>query len=88
MEDKDLTQIRELLKLNKPHTPVVHGQACNRTGSCFICDGGLVLCELCGGAEGSLPTHCPEVTMGEELEDQVYNGALDYRNGAWVKLKG
>ncbi len=30
-----------------------------RCTGCMYCDGGLAHCEICGGAEASLPIHCP-----------------------------
>lgn len=54
-------------------------------GSCMICDGGLAICRTCGGAEGSLPTHCPGVRMTSYAEDQVYTGRLNFREGQWHK---
>ncbi len=54
--------------------------------SCYVCDGGLAICDTCGGAEGSLPTHCPGERMQPEVSDDVYEGQLDYdvRLG-WVR---
>jgi hypothetical protein len=47
-------------------------------------DDGLVHCKVCGGAEASLPTHCPGERMSEETESDVQNGLTDYRDGQWV----
>jgi len=53
--------------------------------SCNICDGGLSLCTVCGGAEGSLPTDCPGSRMSAELSESVYAGLADYRDGlGWL----
>lgn len=61
---------------------------CNRESgrACMICDGGLAMCEVCGGAEASLPTHCPGEPMHPEVADEVQSGHLDYdvREG-WVQ---
>ncbi len=59
---------------------------CSKDRSCPICDGGLALCQTCGGAEGSLPTHCPGEKMAAEVADAVYEGLCDYdaREG-WVQ---
>jgi len=52
---------------------------------CFLCDGGLALCETCGGLEASLPTHCPGRVMTENEADAVFSGLLDYRQPiGWV----
>jgi len=45
---------------------------------------GLAHCLVCGGAEGSLPTHCPGERMPAELQDAVYAGQVDYVCGHWV----
>lgn len=50
---------------------------------CFICEGGLSVCKVCGGAGGDLPSECPGVKMSSTQRDMVYNGLLDYRNGTW-----
>jgi hypothetical protein len=45
----------------------------------------LFICEVCGGAEGTLPTDCPGVRMDAETEDKIYAGKLDYIDGkGWV----
>jgi hypothetical protein len=50
---------------------------------CQICIGGLSLCNVCGGAEGSLPTECPGVRMTEQQEELVYAGVLNFIDGQW-----
>lgn len=52
------------------------GGTCNQC--CLFC------CTVCGGAEGSLPFHCPGVRMTVAQMDAVYAGTLDYRNGRWL----
>jgi hypothetical protein len=53
---------------------------------CVLCHGGLALCDVCGGLEGSLPTDCPGERMRRVVEDDVYAGELDYRTGeGWVQ---
>ena len=44
---------------------------------------GLAHCKVCGGAEGSLPAHCPGVRMTHEQEQAVMEGCLSYHGGAW-----
>ncbi len=56
---------------------------CDKTGGCNICDGGLALCMVCGGAEGSLPTECPGIRMTNQQEEEVYKKELDFVDGAW-----
>ena len=50
-------------------------------GTCNACC--LAMCAVCGGAEGSLPTECPGVKMTTQVECQVYEGVIDYYDGAW-----
>lgn len=56
---------------------------------CNICEGGLFVCSICLGAEGSLPTDCPGVQMTESQSDAVFAGELDFRDGrGWIKPDG
>lgn len=50
---------------------------------CFACRGGLALCVTCGGAEASLPTHCPGEHMDSIMATSVQEGLMDYHDGAW-----
>ena len=53
---------------------------------CALCRGGLFLCGVCGGLEGSLPTDCPGERMDPVLSDGVYAGEVDYRRReGWVE---
>lgn len=53
---------------------------------CCLCEGGLSLCTVCGGGEGSLPTDCPGKKMTVEVESLVYSDQLDYtRQLGWHK---
>jgi hypothetical protein len=58
---------------------------CNNDAVCPICDGGLSVCSVCGGAEGSMPTECPGFMMSPVEAQAVYKGEIDFRNGAWVQ---
>lgn len=51
--------------------------------SCNYCDGGLASCDVCGGAEASLPTHCPGKPMSHQEQDEVAAGVLDFVDGQW-----
>lgn len=55
-----------------------------RCDGCMFCNGGLALCTVCGGGEGSLPTDCPGEKMTDLVEASVYAGRTDYVNGEWV----
>ncbi|MEW6115633.1 MAG: hypothetical protein AB1553_01875 [Nitrospirota bacterium] len=59
---------------------------CGGTGHCNICDGGLAICKICGGAEGSLPTECPGEKMIAHQDEAVYAGKLDFFNGQWTVI--
>ncbi len=50
---------------------------------CYVCDGGLALCEVCGGAEATLPTDCPGTRMTQEQMDAVQNKQNDFYAGVW-----
>lgn len=52
---------------------------------CMYCDGGLGLCTICGGAEGTLTTDCCGRRITHEEEDRIYKQCnLDFRDGEWV----
>lgn len=55
---------------------------------CMICAGGVSFCDTCGGAESSLPSHCPQQRMPQEVRDSVQDGELDYhwRRG-WTRVQ-
>jgi hypothetical protein len=57
---------------------------CTPELGCPVCTGGLYVCRVCGGAEGSLPSHCPGHRAGVDRLDLVYRGLLDYLHGRWV----
>lgn len=63
----------------------VEHETCPDPGRRMICDGGLALCTVCWGAEGSLATECPGEQMSDEHDEAVYGGELDFVDGAWVK---
>jgi hypothetical protein len=54
--------------------------------NCNICDGGLAICKVCNGAEGTLTTHCPGYWYTEK-EEAVYKGLLDFVDGEWITVK-
>ncbi len=54
---------------------------------CIICEGGALVCKICGLAEGSLTTDCPGEDSVSKTDD-IYSGQLDYRDGCgWVEEK-
>lgn len=53
---------------------------------CRVCLGGLSLCETCSGAEGAMPTDCPQEPMTYRQTQAVYDGEVDFVRGRWVPL--
>ena len=51
---------------------------------CGVCRGGLFDCEVCGGAEASLPSSCPGVRMTADEMDAIQAGRLDYTERGWI----
>lgn len=49
---------------------------------------GLVSCDVCGGAEASLPTDCPGIIMPTIIANLVQAGELDYRGERWQRPDG
>lgn len=45
---------------------------------CVFCETGLALCVVCGGAEASMPTHCPGKMMTDLQAEAVQAGVADY----------
>ncbi len=74
---------------------VLHPCDCEEDGgwTCIVCAGGLAYCVACGGAESSMPTHCPGYIIEEEVLEAVSAGEVDYdwrhgwirRDAAWVR---
>ena len=56
----------------------------NSHASCVVCDGGLCICKVCNGAEGSLPSECPGQKMTQAEEDAVMRGDVDFIDGRWI----
>jgi hypothetical protein len=72
--------MRHVLK-GTPGAPCAHGDD-DQDRHCHICDGGLALCVVCGGAEGSLPTECPGRPLTAAEEDAIMAGTMDFE-GFW-----
>lgn len=68
--------------MGKQHIFVVHKDC--QIDYCMICEGGLALCEICGGLEGGLPSECPGEPMSTETQEKVYAGELDFVGEEWV----
>jgi hypothetical protein len=54
--------------------------------NCVVCNGGLSLCKVCGGAESSMPTECPGAKMTPEQAAAVQAGTIDFQGGQWCAL--
>lgn len=52
---------------------------CDRNGEVT-----LGLCKVCGGAEASLTTHCPNRKLTEDEERKIIKGDLDFLDGMWI----
>lgn len=57
---------------------------CNEP-TCTVCNGGLSLCETCGGAEASLPNACPGRKMSSIEQNMVQSRELNFMR---VKVPG
>lgn len=66
------------------HTRATHAPDldCGPYG-CGVCN--LFICELCGGAEGSLTTDCPCYKVPYVMGQLVYAGAIDFIVDQWVE---
>ena len=53
---------------------------------CFVCEGGLGWCTVCGGAEAELPTECPGRNLTESERASISRGDSNFKNGAWEGL--
>jgi len=67
------------------HTKYKCKQPCEKY-YCYFCQGGLFMCTVCHGAEGTLTTDCPEYYICEEIQELCYAGKLDYIDGMWRNL--
>lgn len=47
-------------------------------------DDDLTVCNICGGAEGSLPTSCPGESMDYMRKYYITFGKIDFVNDDWV----
>jgi hypothetical protein len=53
---------------------------------CYLCQGGLSQCTVCGGAEGALTTDCPGEMSDWMVIEEVYKGNVDFiRREGWVQ---
>jgi len=53
-------------------------------GGCPFCDGGLGLCIICGGLEGSLTSECYGKQLDENILELIYKKGLDFKNDHWT----
>jgi hypothetical protein len=64
------------------HVLVVHNNCTD--DHCPICDGGLCVCSVCGGADSSLTTECSGKIIPAWLETAVSNSYVDFIGGRWL----
>lgn len=57
---------------------------CDGAGGCPICDDGLAICKVCGGAEGGLTAECPGRRLTFDEVDAIGRGELDFKSGEWI----
>lgn len=60
-----------------------HVQHVCQDEDCFVCNGGLSWCTVCGGAEASMPAECPGDMMTQYQQDEIQGGRLNFKDGAW-----
>lgn len=54
--------------------------------NCYICNGVLSFCTVCGGAEDGLTTHCLGRRISESEEKDVYLKIRDFKNNKWILI--
>ena len=57
---------------------------CNEE-NCSLCDTGLLICDVCGCAEGTLASECPGTLVPNSVQESIYNGTKEFINGRWVE---
>jgi len=62
----------------RPHVYEKHTK-CEKQ-NCWICDGGLALCTVCGGLEGALLETCPGVRLTIEQHEWNYKKFCAFHN--------
>jgi hypothetical protein len=67
----------------RQHTEYKCKQPCQKSG-CMFCDGGLFACRVCGLTEGCLTTHCPGYQCFKEMNQDIYEGRIDFRDGSLI----
>ena len=51
---------------------------------CHLCDGGLLVCTVCNGAESGLTSECCGRPL-TDAEQYAVSCGDDFKNGVWVK---
>lgn len=51
--------------------------------TCYICNGGLAVCEVCKAGECELPEECPGRAMTAEERELICQGDLEFYLGCW-----
>jgi hypothetical protein len=64
----------------------VNGGECEE-GPCIFCGGGIALCTVCGGGEGTLTVDCCERRLTDEEEKGIYEHQnINFIQGKWVRV--
>lgn len=86
VRDVALAALRKMLPTTTSgHVPYDCSPDCSEP-HCIYCQGGLLNCIVCGGAEAQAPSECPGVRMTPEQMDAVAARKLDFNGGKWVEL--
>ncbi len=67
------------------HKFLIH-ENCTKN-NCLICDGGILVCIVCGGAEIELTEDCCERELTEDEKIKIAKKDIDFINGEWVKKR-
>lgn len=67
------------------HVLVRHEKGCITDGICFVCDGGLSVCEVCGGVEAELTKECLGRLLTKPEKACVMRGDFNFVDGDWVE---
>lgn len=71
---------KQRTKIARQH--ILHSCSAER---CFVCENGLMQCNVCGLTGNALTVHCPgRWIRGGAIPQAVSDGFIDYRNGKWV----
>jgi hypothetical protein len=80
--------MNEQAKDERGHTP--HACSYEKCGERYHLDNCmsavLDVCDVCGGAESSMPSNCPGFRIDADTLDMITAGKVDFVNGRWAVL--